>query len=420
MVWAMDILVAIVFVLTYLGMALGRVPGLKLDRTGIALVGLVVLLVSGAITLDQAGAVLDMPTLLLLFGLMILSAQFQAAGVYSAAAYRVASASGGGARLLLLTIVSAGLLSAVLANDIVVFAMAPVIAQGVRARGLDPRPFLLGLAGGANAGSVMTLIGNPQNILIGQRGELDFWHYAAVAVGPGLISMGFSWLFIRWLWRRELDHRPESLQPAGVGLSVDRWQSLKGVAAVAALLVLFSTPLPREIGALAVAGLLLTSRRLSSRHMIQAVDWHLLVLFACLFVITDCFAATRLTADGVDWLTELQLLPDQMSVLAPATLIASNTIGNVPATMVFLSLWPFGDPGPLYGLAILSTLAGNFLLVGSLANIIMVERAALPGPDGQPGIRVSFADFARAGIPMTLASLAVSCLWLWAGGWMRW
>ena len=180
----MDWLVVAVFVATYVGMAVGRVPPFKLDRSGIALVALVVLLASGRVAERQAGAAIDMPTLLLLFALMIVSAQFQAAGLYRVAAARVAAAKGSADRLLLLTVVVAGLLSAVLANDIVVFAMTPVVAEGVRARGLDPRPFLLGLAGAANAGSAMTIIGNPQNILIGQVGGLDFWRFLlAVAIG---------------------------------------------------------------------------------------------------------------------------------------------------------------------------------------------------------------------------------------------
>lgn len=407
----MDNLIVIVFALTYLGMALGRVPGLTLDRTGIALIAAVVLLASGQVAVQDAGAAIDMPTLLLLFALMLVSAQFQEAGLYRVVAGKVAVSAGSADRLLALTIIAAGTLAAVLANDIVVFAMAPMLVDGIKGRGMDPRPFLLGLAGGANAGSALTIIGNPQNILIGQVGGLDFWRFLLVCGVPAVVAMILVFWSIRWVWRRELAMIPV---PAAEGLvpPINLWQAAKGGAAVIALLVLFATDLPREVGALAVAAPLLLSRRLASRDMIGAVDWHLLVLFACLFVVTDSFAASHWAAGGVEWLAERQWLPDRVSVMVPLMTLASNTIGNVPAVMLILSMWPIEGDGPLYGLALLSTLAGNLLLIGSLANIILVERAAACG------VRLGFMDFAKAGIPMTLGSLAVAAGWLVFGGWM--
>ncbi|MGE4281180.1 MAG: SLC13 family permease, partial [Magnetospirillum sp.] len=306
----MENLIPIVFGLTYLGMALGRVPGLKLDRTGIALIAAVVLLASGKVAVEDAGAAIDMSTMLLLFALMLVSAQFQEAGLYRVVAGKLAVDAASSDRLLALVIGISGLLSAVLANDIVVFAMAPMLVEGVRGRGMDPRPFLLALAGGANAGSAMTIIGNPQNILIGQVGGLDFWRFLLVCGVPAVVAMILVFFVIRRMWRTELSIPPV---PAAEGMlpQLDVWQTVKGGAAVIGLLVLFATDLPREVGALAVAAPLLLSRRLASRDMIGAVDWHLLVLFACLFVVTDSFAASPWAASGVEWLAERQWLPDR-------------------------------------------------------------------------------------------------------------
>ncbi|MGE5505508.1 MAG: SLC13 family permease [Actinomycetota bacterium] len=409
----MDTLVVAVFTFAYLGMALGRVPGLKLDRSGMALLAVVVLLAAGRLQVRDLGAPVDVSTLLLLFALMIVSAQFQTAGVYTAVAARVAAAKGSPPQLLALTVLVAGLLSAVLANDIIVFAMTPVVVEGIRRRGLDPRPFVLALAGAANAGSAMTVIGNPQNILIGQIGNLDFWRFLLACGVPGLLSLALVWLAVRLTWARALAATPEP-RPAEPPPPVNAWQTAKGVAAVAGLVLLFATPLPREVGALVIAGLLLTSRRMSSREMIGAVDWHLLLLFACLFIVTDTFANTGLAQSAVEQLANRGLFPDRLGVMAPLMLAGSNTIGNVPAVMLILAVWPTPDPGPMYGLALLSTLAGNLLLVGSLANIITAERAV------RAGLKIGFLDFARAGIPMTLASLALAVGWLWIWGWMGW
>ena len=408
----MDGLILAVFVATYAGMALGRVPGLKLDRTGIALMAVVMLLASGRLPVSAMGRAVDMPTLLLLFALMIVSAQFAAAGFYRAAASRITAAKGSPTRLLALTVIVAGGLSALLANDIIAFAMTPVIVEGVRRRGLDPRPYLIALAGAANAGSAMTVIGNPQNILIGQSGGLDFWRFLTACGPPGLAALGIVYAVVLWQWRDALTAGDSA--PPPTPMPANPMQTAKGFAALAALVALFATDLPRETGALLIAAWLLASRRLASRDMIGAVDWHLLLLFACLFIVTDAFAGTGMAARGIDWLAMRGLLPDTLSVMAPLTLAMSNTIGNVPAVMLVLSVWPSPGEGALYGLALLSTLAGNLLLIGSLANIIVAERAA------GAGARLGFRDHARSGVPITVLSMAVAAAWLALAGWMDW
>src|SRR5262249_51604157 len=178
----MTSLIIVVFALTYVGMALGRIPGLKVDRTGIAMIAAAVLVAVGAVPAGEIVGAIHFPTLLLMGGLMILSARLGAAGFYDAAASWIARQAGRPLRLLALTIVVGGGLSALLVNDIVVFAMTPPLCAGLAARRLDPRPFLFGLAAASNAGSAATLIGNPQNIMIGQVGGLDFWWVSAVAL----------------------------------------------------------------------------------------------------------------------------------------------------------------------------------------------------------------------------------------------
>ncbi|MCA1972751.1 MAG: anion transporter [Caenispirillum sp.] len=406
----MTLLVVAVFVLTYLGMAAGRWPGLAVDRTGIALLGALVVVLAGAVPAAEVQAAVDWPTLVILFGLMILSAQAAQAGLYDWCARRIAVAEAAPERLLALLVVTAGGLSMVLANDVVVFAMTPMLCAGLTGRGLDARPFLIGLAGAANAGSAATLIGNPQNILIGQVGGLDFWAFAAACGVPALIGLACVHLVVSRLWRGRWHLAQAGALPPVP--EVDRPALWKAGAAALLLLGLFSAPLPHTTGVLLVAGLLLVSRRMATRTMLGMVDWHLLVLFAGLFVVTKALALTGLPAQGVAALAEAGLVPDRLSVLLPLSLVGSNTIGNVPLVMLLLAVWPDLAPGTLYGLAALSTLAGNLLVVGSLANIITVERARAAG------VTLSFADHARCGVPMTLLSLAGAALWLWLAGYL--
>ena len=403
---------AAVFAATYLGMAFGRVPGLTLDRTGIALLGAVALLAAGVLTPTALAHAIDFPTLAILFGLMILSAQFAAAGFYDWCAGRIAASAGSPARLLALTVLVAGALSALLANDIVVFAMTPLLCTGVKARGLDARPFLAALAGASNAGSAATVIGNPQNILIGQVGGLDFWAFAAVCIPPALAALLITYVAVRIVWRAEL--APTAGAARAAPPPFDRTQAAKAGIGTLVLILLFLTPLPREVAALVVAACLLVSRKQVTRTITAAVDWHLILLFIGLFAVNAAFDATGLPGRALAYLTAHGFLPDRLAVMAPLAMVLSNSIGNVPAVVMLLSLWQQAPTGALYGLALLSTLAGNLLLVGSIANLIVAERA------GAVGVRFGFADHVRAGLPMALASLALATLWLGIGGWMPW
>jgi len=400
-----------VFALCYIGMALGRLPGFKVDRTGIAMIAAVVLVAAGAEPLERLADAVHFPTLLLLGGLMIVSARFGAAGIYEAASAWIARQAGRPIRLLAFTVAIGGSMSAFLVNDIVVFAMTPLLCAGIARRGLDPRPFLFALAAASNAGSAATLSGNPQNILIGQAGGLDFWAYLAVAAPPAALALAVSFGAVALVWREALARLPAAA-PA-VRPPVDRGQATLCGIALVALLALFATPMPREIAALLVAAVLVVSRTLSSRMFFEEIDWPLLILFAALFVVNDALAATGLADRAVAWLAAEGVLPDRAAMLAPVALVLSNTIGNVPAVVMILKLWPGIAEGTLVGLAVLSTLAGNLFLVGSLANLIVAERAA------SAGVRLTFRDHAKAGVPLTLVSMAAAVAWLVAAGQMR-
>lgn len=407
----MTSLAIVVFALTYVGMALGRVPGLKIDRSGIALIAAVILVAAEAIPAGQIAAAIHFPTLLLMGGLMILSARVGAAGFYEAAAAWIAGRAERPLPLLALTIGMGGALSALLVNDIVVFAMTPLLCAGLAARKLDPRPFLFALAAASNVGSAATLIGNPQNILIGQVGRVGFWAYAAIAVIPSIVGLGIVFGCVALAWRSAL--AAQASDAVVVQRAIDRRQIGICAVALATLLVLFTTALPREISALLVAACLIVSRTVPSRQLLDEIDVPLIILFASLFVVNDAFGRTGLADDALHMLVAQGLLPDRVSLLAPISLLLSNTIGNVPAVVMILQVWRDIPEGTLIGLAMLSTLAGNLLLVGSLANLIVAERAALAG------VRLSFRDHAKAGIPITLISLLLAGLWLWAMGLMR-
>jgi Na+/H+ antiporter NhaD/arsenite permease-like protein len=401
-------LVVVVFTAVYLGMALGRWPGLRIDRTGIALLGAILLYLAGAVAGEDAREAIDAPTLIILFGLMVLSAQFAACGFYAWCSARIARTPAGPGRLLALTVATGGILSAVLANDVVVFAMTPLLCTGLLRRGLDPRPFLIALAAAANAGSAATIIGNPQNILIGQVGQLEFWPFLAACGPPALLALLVVHLVVWLVWRGRfaLAGTKSTHAAADPTAMLDRRGLVKALIYTVILLLLFATPLPQVEGVLMVAGGLMISRQLATKRILALVDWHLLVLFAGLFIVTHALETTGLPGQMVARLAEAGLPLTSLSVLGPLTILGSNSIGNVPLVVLLLSLLPQPTPELLYGLALISTLAGNLLIVGSLANIITVERAK------DVGVKLGFVEHARCGIPITLLSLAAAFAWL--------
>ncbi len=403
----MNALVLAVFLLVYLGMILGRVPGLALDRSGVALLGAIVLVAAGQLPMGQVGRAVDMPTLALLFGLMIVSAQFRLGGFYSWVVRRLAAFRHAPGVLLAQIVAVAGLLSSLLANDIVCLAMAPVLVELCARRGLNPAPYLLGLACAANVGSAATLIGNPQNMLIGQVLNLSFAGYLADALAPSLIGLAVVWLVVALSFRGRW--AAATPVPALETPAFDLWQSAKGGVVLLALVGAFLfSPWPREAAALAGAGLLLCSRRMNTSRILGLVDWPLLVLFTGLFVVNYCLAQAGLLTRLSGGLAGLGVDLRQPAWLFGICVVLSNLVSNVPAVMLLLP--SATAPGDGAVLALSSTLAGNLIIVGSIANIIVVEQAA------RLGVRISWGQHARVGVPVTLITLALAAAWLWLRG----
>jgi Na+/H+ antiporter NhaD/arsenite permease-like protein len=398
----------VIFGLVYVGMILGEIPPLALDRTGVALLGAIGVVAVGRETLNSAWAGVDMPTLHLLFAMMVVSAQFRLAGFYTHVSRRMVAADVSPPRLLALVVGLTGLLSAVLTNDIVCLAMAPVLIEGCARRGLDPLPFLLALACAANVGSAATLIGNPQNILIGQTLHLSFTGYLIDAGAPVLLGLAATWAVIayqfRGRWQREMPLPQISAPP------FNRWQSFKGLLVTAVLIIafLFFPHLPREWVALVCAGVLLLSRRMASREMMSLVDWQLLVLFIGLFVVNDAFQRTGAMTTAVVFGRAHGVDPAQPAAMFGLSVVLSNLVSNVPATMLLLPSATHPQAGAILALA--STLAGNLMIVGSIANIIVVT-AARPF-----GVEIGFRTHLRTGLPVTVATLVIAALWLWLRG----
>jgi Na+/H+ antiporter NhaD/arsenite permease-like protein len=400
-------IILVIFAITYLGIAMGRIPGLKLNRPGIALLGAICLMIFGGVRTSDAVSYINWPTIFLLFGFFVISAQLRLSGFYDQMAAVVAGQLGHPARFLLILMVTAAGLSAFLNNDIVCYAFTPIVSVSLLRRRINPVPFLIALAIASNLGAAATLIGNPQNMMIGQVAHLDFGGYLLWSIVPVVFALGAAYGIIWWLSHKHLSAAPasakESPQPT---YPLDRVHALKGIIILVAAIGLFFTSLPKEVIALAAAGIHLASTKFRTEELLGLVDWPILVLFMGLFVVAGTFHSTGYGDQAVHALAQGGFNLNSPGTLVFTTAALSNLIGNSAAVMLLLKIINLTLPLTAYILALTNSFGGNLILIGSVASIIVAQQAS------QQGIKISFWDFARLGIPVTLVALAGLLGWI--------
>jgi Na+/H+ antiporter NhaD/arsenite permease-like protein len=404
--------VAAIFALTYLGIAAGRVPGLKLDRTGIALLGAIAVTVFGGLPTDAVVGLVDWPTVLLLFGFFVLSAQLRLSGLFDALAEGVALRLDRPQRFLaLLMAVTAGL-SAFLNHDIVCFVFTPVVGAALLRRRVDPVPFLIALAVASNIGAAATLVGNPQGMLIAQVAQVGFGAYVLWCAVPVLFALAAAYLVVSRMSRARLQAAaaPAAAPPPPPGQPLDRAHTAKGLAILVLVVGLFFTPLPKELVALTAAGIHLASPKFRTSELLKLVDWPILVLFMSLFVVTGAFERTGYGQQAVRSLAAAGLDLASPVTLALVAALLSNLVGNAAAVMLLLKVTAVGTPPLAYVLALANSFGGSLLVVGSVSNLIVAQQARALG------IRITFGDYARLGVPLTLAALGGLLAWVAVAG----
>ncbi len=394
---------ALVFGLTYLAVALGGLPGLRIDRAGAAVVGAACMVALRVLTPEQAYAAIDLPTLVLLFGMMILVGHLRLAGFFRFVGVRVARAAGSPHQLLAGLVASAGLLSAVFVNDTICLAFTPLVLEVTAASGVRATPYLLALATASNIGSCATLTGNPQNMLIGSASQLPYGRFLNALAPVALVGLVLDYLVIAWVYRRDLAQPFRRRSHPRVKLH--RFLMAKALVATTLMVAFFFAGANLSMVALSAGAALLLTRRVRSEKVFREVNWSLLALFAGLFVVVTAARAAGLTERVFGLLHAY----DARSTLHLTVLVGmlSNLVSNVPAVLLFTPLVP-QLPDPERGwqvLAMASTLAGNLTLVGSIANLIVAEGARKTCP-------LSFVEYLKVGVPVTLLTLAAGVLLL--------
>jgi len=396
-----------VFIASYIVFALGKFPGMKIDRPGAAIIGAVLMFTTGAVRANNALHLIHFGTIVLLFSMMLVVAYLHLAGFFDWVTELVVT------RLkphhLLPTVVFlSGLLSAFFVNDIICLVMVPFVLKVAGRMGIKPIPYLLAVATASNIGSTATITGNPQNILIGAYSGIGYRDFL-LHLGPVAVAGLFlDWFVLWWLYFRGRVH-DVGTQADVNAVQIDHAALLK--AGIVAALVLagflagFSPPLVASVG----AAVLLITRTRDPHLVYEEVDWGLLVFFVGLFLIVGGAEDAGLTQHLLGFGERFNL--QHLGVFTVVTAILSNLVSNVPAVMLLKSLvTQFASPHSAWlTLAMASTLAGNLTITGSVANIIVVERA-------QKEALITFFDYFRIGLPVTILTLLFGWLWL---SWIR-
>jgi Na+/H+ antiporter NhaD/arsenite permease-like protein len=395
-----------IFVGSYLALAVGRIPGLRIDRAGIALVGASLMVASGALTLDEAYKAIDLDTITLLLGMMIIVASLRLSGFFSLATAWVMDRANGPVILLVAVVATSGIFSAFLVNDAICLVLTPLVLKLTLSMGRKPTPFLLALAMASNIGSTATITGNPQNIMIGSFSHIPYTRFA-LTLGPvALAGLVVTAILILLLHREQFAAGPR-LAPPRLDVRVNRMLVIRALLATAAVIALFFAGQAPAKAAIIIGGLLLLTRRVKSWRVYAEIDWSLLLMFAGLFIIVAGAERTLLTPARIAAVGGYHL--DQVPVLSLVTAILSNIVSNVPAVLM---MKPFvgslQDPNTAWlVMAMASTLAGNLTVLGSIANLIVVQKAAVSG------VTIGFWDYFRVGAPLTIITLVIGTLWLW-------
>ena len=397
----------IIFLASYVVFALGKFPGLKIDRPGAAIIGAVAMVAFRIVPARGALGMIDFPTIVLLFSMMVIVGSLHLCGFFEWAAQLIWKHLHPG-WLLPAVIFTTGILSAFLVNDIICLVMVPLVLNLTRRMQLPALPFLLAVASASNIGSVATITGNPQNMLIGSYSAIQYRDFV-FHLGPvALAGLFFDWLVVWQIFRRELSAvsatavpSVETLHPANFSASN---LAKPGVVVVCVVLGFFLGVPPALASALGAA-VLLISRTTDSHTLYGEVDWGLLVLFIGLFLIVGGAENAGIVGHFLKIGEHLNLHSSAAFTLVVVAL--GNLVSNVPAVMLLKSLVP-GFPDPHHAwllLAMASTLAGNLTITGSVANIIVVETA-------KPDMHIGFRQYFRVGLPVTVGTLLIGWAWL--------
>ena len=395
----------LIFTGTYLVLAVGRLPGFRVDRTGAAIIGATLMVALNVLTIPEAIAAVNTDTIILLFGMMIVVANLRLSGFFALVTEWVVRHAHRPLMLLSAIVAVSGVFSAFFVNDTMCLVLTPLVLDITTQLRRNPVPYLLAVAMASNIGSAATITGNPQNMLVGSFSGIHYRDFAAALAPLALAGLVIVAGIIAMFYRREfLTAAPRvTIEPPPV--RVHRALAWKATIVSAGMIIFFFAGWPVPKVALVAGAVLLVTRRVKPERVYAEIDWSLLVLFIGLFIVVRGVEKSSLSADLFAIASRLHL--ERPGILSAFAAVLSNIVSNVPAVLVFRPFIPH-LPDPRHAwltLAMSSTLAGNLTVLGSVANLIVIQRA-------RHKVRIGFWEYARVGVPLTVVTIAIGAVFL--------
>ena len=395
----------VIFLATYGVMALGKIPVYRIDRAGAALLGGALMVGTGVLSLDEAYRAIGFDTIVLLLGMMIVVANLRLSGFFRVVTNWIAKHVRRPITLLAMVIFASGFLSAFLVNDTICLVMTPLVLDLVTRLKRNPIPYLVAIATASNIGSVATITGNPQNIIIGSLSRIPYGAFAAALAPIAVIGLMLAAVLIALAYRSEFLTR-DKLEKIEMPTHYHGPLLAKTGLVIAVVVVLFFIGQPVAKVAIVGGAFLLLTRRVRPEKIYIEIDWPLLVMFVGLFVVIGGVEKVMITPDVVAAVGRLHL--DNTANLGGLAAVLSNLVSNVPAVLMLKSfIGNLQDPQRAWlVIAMAATFAGNFTLVGSVANLIVAQRAKARG------VELGFWAYFKIGAPLTVLTIIIGLLWL--------
>jgi Na+/H+ antiporter NhaD/arsenite permease-like protein len=400
-----DYLNLIVILLSLFGIAIGSFPKFRMNRATISLVGASALIIINEMNLKKAVSFIDIDTIILIFAMMIININLRLAGFFNIIANKVIAYSKTPRQLLIILTFSSGILSSLFLNDTIVIMFTPMIIEIVIHFKRNPIPYLIALATSANIGSAATIVGNPQNMIIGIQSGISFSEFMFYMFPISLVCLFLVVIVISIIYKKEFTNQKfeENLDKE---TKIYRPLFIKSTAVLTLMLIAFLIGSPVAITALAASAILLITRRIKPERVFLEVDFSLLIFFACLFIIshqTNYLLTYSVKISDLQFFSENRII--NISIVAS---VLSNIISNVPAVLMLSPIIKeMINPEKIWlTLALSSTFAGNLTLLGSVANLIVVEMAR------KRGVNIKFTEYLKSGVIITIISLVFGVTWL--------
>lgn len=396
-----EIIAGIILLATLIVFTLGKSPVFRVDRAGMSIIGASLMTAFGILTIEDAVQSIDAKTIVVLFSLMVVVSNLKLAGFFTYIGKLVFTHIHSGKILLLAVTFISGILSSVVINDIVCLLFTPIVIMICLKVKVNPIPYLLAVAMASNIGSSCTFIGNPQNVLIGSLSQVPAGEYFMVAAPLSLIGLILLYLSLSFKYRNDLAVNFNYISEDNK--IIHKYLLSKTIIVLALVIIFYLVGFDLSLTASFGAAFLLINSRIKPERVYEDIDFNLLIMFIGLFIIIAGVEKSGLL-DLINGFLPPEYM-EQIPLFSLMAIVLSNIVSNVPAVLLLRYYIPADDQILWQALALLSTIAGNLTVFGSIANLIVLEIAK------KQGIKISSKEYLKIGFPLTIILSIISIIW---------